>query len=71
VTGEDLVPGVISAIQTFGDRLNFHPNFHFLVTEGGMDTSGDFQAIPRIGDARLAEPERKFLSPCTEFPSPS
>jgi hypothetical protein len=55
VTGEELVPGVISAIQTFGDRINFHPHLHFLVTEGGMDEAGVFQAIPRIDDVRLAE----------------
>jgi hypothetical protein len=55
VTGEELVPGVISSIQTFGDRINFHPHLHFLVTEGGMDETGVFQAIPRIDDARLAE----------------
>jgi hypothetical protein len=31
------------------------PHLHFLVTEGGMDARGDFQAIPRIDDSRLAE----------------
>ena len=25
VTGSALTPGVIAAIQTFGDRINFHP----------------------------------------------
>jgi hypothetical protein len=38
---------VNSAIQTFGDRINFHPHLHFLVTEGGMDETGVFQAIPQ------------------------
>jgi hypothetical protein len=33
VTGEELVPGVIAAIQTFGDRINFHPHLHFLATD--------------------------------------
>jgi hypothetical protein len=23
--GDDLVPGIIVAVQTFGDRINFHP----------------------------------------------
>ena len=32
-TGSELIPGVIAAIQTFGDRINFHPHLHFLVTE--------------------------------------
>jgi hypothetical protein len=42
VSGEDLVPGVIAVIQTFGDRINLHLHLHFLVTEGGMDGSGIF-----------------------------
>jgi hypothetical protein len=32
--GEDLVPGIIVAVQTFGDRINFHPHLHLLLTEG-------------------------------------
>jgi ribosomal protein S27E len=55
VTGSELVPGVIAAIQTFGDRINFHPHLHFLGTEGGVDEAGIFHKIPRIDDARLAE----------------
>jgi hypothetical protein len=49
------MPGVIAAIQTFGDRINFHPHLHFLVTEGGVDESGTFHRIPRVDDSRLAE----------------
>ncbi len=37
LAGSELVPGVIAAIQTFGDRINVHPHLHFLVTEGGVD----------------------------------
>ena len=51
----DVVPGVIAAIQTFGDRINLHPHLHFLVTEGGVDKAGLFHKIPRIDDSRLAE----------------
>ncbi len=54
VTGSELMPGVIAAIQTFGDRINFHPHLHFLVTEGGVTKSGAFHKIPRIDDSRLA-----------------
>ena len=35
VSEEDLVPGLIASIQTFGDRINLHPHLHFLVTEAG------------------------------------
>jgi hypothetical protein len=44
-TGEELVPGVVSCIQTFGDRINLHPHAHCLVSEGGEDKgrfTGDF-----------------------------
>jgi hypothetical protein len=49
------MPGVIAAIQTFGDRINLHPHLHFLVTEGGVDGAGVFRKISRIDDSRLAE----------------
>jgi len=55
VTGSALTPGVIAAIQTFGDRINLHPHLHYLVTEGGVDEEGVFHKIPRIDDSRLAE----------------
>jgi len=55
LTGEELVPGIIAAVQTFGDRINFHPHLHLLMTEGGVDQVGTFHRIPRLDDARLAE----------------
>ena len=55
VTGSELMPGVIAAIQTFGDRINLHVHLHFLVTEGGVDKAGLFHRIPRIDDSRLAD----------------
>jgi hypothetical protein len=55
LTGSALAPGVIAAIQTFGDRINLYPHLHFLVTEGGVDGAGVFHQIPRIDDSRLAE----------------
>ena len=55
MAGSALTPGVIAAIQTFGDRINVHPHLHFLVTEGGVDETGVFHKIPRMDDSRLAE----------------
>ena len=55
VAGRDVMPGVIAAIQTFGERINLHPHLHFLVTEGGVDKAGEFHKVPRIDDTRLAE----------------
>jgi hypothetical protein len=54
LTGSELMPGVIVAIQTFGDRINLHPHLHFLLTKGGVDGAGVFHKIPRIDDSRLA-----------------
>ena len=55
VAESDLMPGVIAAIQTFGDRINLHPHLHFLVTEGGVDEAGIFHKVSRIDDSRLVE----------------
>jgi cation transport regulator ChaC len=55
IAGSELRPGVIAAIQTFGDRIDLHPHLHFLVTEGGVDKAGLFYRVPRIDDRRLAE----------------
>jgi len=55
LAGEPLVPGIIVAVQTFGDRINFHPHLHLLVTEGGMDQAGVFHRLPHLDDSRLAE----------------
>lgn len=41
--GTALEPGVIAVIQTFGERIHFHPHPHLLVTEGGVDEAGAFR----------------------------
>jgi hypothetical protein len=52
-TERDLMPGVVAVIQTFGNRLNFHPHLHMLVTEGGRTQDGSFQPVPIFNDAAL------------------
>jgi len=49
----DLMPGVVAVIQTFGNRLNFHPHLHMLVTEGGRTGDGSFQPVPIFSDTAL------------------
>jgi hypothetical protein len=49
LAGEPLVSGIIVAVQTFGDRINFHPHLHLLVTEGGMDRAGDLPQAAASG----------------------
>jgi hypothetical protein len=48
------MPGVVAVIQTFGNRLNFHPHLHMLVTEGGRTSDGSFQPVPIFNDTALA-----------------
>jgi hypothetical protein len=47
-------PGVVSVVQTFRDRANFHPHVHALVSRGGSTSSGE--GIPvQYGDEGAAE----------------
>jgi hypothetical protein len=36
---------VLVILQTFGDRLNYHPHLHVLVSAGGVDMAGVWHAI--------------------------
>ena len=38
--------GIVSVVQTFGDRANFHPHVHALVTRGGWTSSGERKGCP-------------------------
>ena len=53
------VPGIIIAIQTYGDPVNFHPHLHALVTDGVFTPTGWFVAFPKIDLSAL---ERLFRS---------
>ena len=44
-TGTELRPGIVAVIQSFGQKINFHPHIHLLVTEGGEDREGRFQVV--------------------------
>jgi ribosomal protein S27E len=55
VTGNELTPGIIAIIQTFGSRINAHPHLHFLVSEGGSDLKGRFLSVSRFNDDLLRE----------------
>jgi hypothetical protein len=52
-TGLEIMPGVVSVIQTFGDRINFHPHIHVLVTEGGIAPNGAFHHVCRFHDEAI------------------
>jgi len=54
-TGLELRPGVVAVIQTFGDRINFHPHIHVLMTEGGTAPDGAFHPVRRFHDEVIRE----------------
>jgi len=55
-TGEEegFRSGIVSVVQTFGGRANFHPHVHALVTRGGWTESGEWVPVPYV-DERAAE----------------
>jgi hypothetical protein len=55
---EDLVPGMIAGIQTFGELIHWHPHIHALVSEGAFDAAGAFHPLPAVA----AEPFRKLFA---------
>ncbi|MCK4263662.1 MAG: transposase, partial [Candidatus Aminicenantes bacterium] len=52
-TRKEIAPGIITVIQSFGSRMNFHPHLHFLVTEGGADKEGRFHKVSSFNDSLL------------------
>jgi hypothetical protein len=47
-------PGMVSVVQTFGDRASFHPHVHPLASRGGWTASGEWIPVPYV-DERVAE----------------
>ena len=44
----EAVPGMIGAIQTFGDLIHWHPHIHALVSEGIFLHDGTFVPLPKL-----------------------
>ena len=42
---DDVVPGMIGAIQTHGELLHWHPHIHVLITCGAFTPEGDFLPV--------------------------
>jgi len=43
-------PGVVTVVQTFGDRVNFHPHVHALATRGGWTASGEWIGVAHVDE---------------------
>jgi hypothetical protein len=52
---QDVVPGMIAAIQTFGQLAQWHPHLHSLVTCGAFTPGGEFLALPEFDMDHLLE----------------
>jgi hypothetical protein len=44
----DGLPGIVMAIHTFGEYLDFHPHLHALVADGLFVRSGLFHVLPDV-----------------------
>ena len=45
---DDVIPGMIAAVQTFGELAHFHPHVHAVVTDGAFTNDGGFIPLPEI-----------------------
>ncbi len=50
---DDVVPGMIAAIQTSEELLQFHPHVHTLVTCGAFTLAGEFLEVPELDKNQL------------------
>ena len=50
---QDVVPGMIAAIQTHGELLHWHPHIHVLITCGAFTPEGDFLELPEFDRERV------------------
>ncbi|MGB7294389.1 MAG: transposase [Candidatus Aminicenantales bacterium] len=53
-TGSELIPGVVAVIQSFGQKMNFHPHIHLLASAGGEDGEGTFHRVTDFQDSLLS-----------------
>ncbi len=51
----DGLPGIVMAIHTFGEYMDFHPHLHALVADGLFMRDGLFHVMPQVSLAPLEE----------------
>jgi len=47
------VPGVVLSVQSYGDRLNFHPHVHAIASRAVWSSDGSFEPIPAFDSRQL------------------
>ena len=50
---DDVVPGMVAAMQTHGELLHWHPHLHMLLTCGAFTPTGNFVKLPELDLDRL------------------
>ncbi len=50
---DDVLPGMVAAIQTHGELLHWHPHIHTLVACGAFSPRGEFLEVPQFDLERL------------------
>ncbi len=58
---DDVVPGMIAAIQTHGELLHWHPHIHTLLTCGAFTAEGESLEVPDLDLDRLGEAWREAV----------
>ena len=54
-TGDDAVPGMVGATQTFGDLIHWHPHVHAIVSDGVFSHDGHFIDVSDVDLAVVKE----------------
>jgi hypothetical protein len=44
---EDVTPGMVAGIQTFGELIHFHPHIHAIASDGAFAPDGTFLCLPK------------------------
>lgn len=52
---DGLQPGMVTALQTFGELAHWHPHVHALVTDGAFASSGALKPLPEVPAGVFAE----------------
>ncbi len=55
---DDVVPGRVAAIRTFGELLHGHPHLHAPLTCGAFTPEGEWEAVCRRADRAERSPEQ-------------
>jgi hypothetical protein len=50
---DDVIPGMVAGIQTFGELIHYHPHIHAMVTDGAFTPDGTFLCLPKIDNGLL------------------